>query len=451
MAPAQSSNRSRPAAERPQRRFNSLIPALFFGLPLGLGVLYALDLALPADAVARRYLQHPAERVEVVMFFCALAALASKLLQQVRERLTCRRTLLPAWDGCPVPVAGAVTLLAALQRLPRHVQNTVLGRRLLASLDFLGRRGATPEFDDQLRCLSDNDSVALENSYGLIRFITWAVPILGFLGTVLGITKAIAGVTPERLENDLSSVTDGLAEAFDTTALALALTMLTMALSFIVERLEQGVLEIVDQFIDAQIAHRFERTAPEAGGVLDVVRTNSQLLVGATEQVVQRQADLWAKTLQEVVYRRVEEEKRQQEQFTAALQTALERTLEGHAQQMAALQQHSVEGTGRLLERMHALANAVRDTGREQQAALVRVAEAVAAQAKELAQLQAGEEQLLRLQETLNKNLQALTTAETLEGAVHSLTAAVHLLSARSHTEPRALRLPPRETPGQAA
>src|SRR5262249_61635415 len=127
-------------------------------------------------------------------------------------------------------------------------------------------------------------------------------------------------------------------------------------------------LEIVDQFIDAQIAHRFERIAPEAGGVLDVVRTNSQLLVGATEQVVQRQADLWAKTLQEVVYRRVEEEKRQQEQFTAALQTALERTLEGHAQQMAALQQHSVEGTGRLLERMHALANAVRDTGREQQA-----------------------------------------------------------------------------------
>src|SRR5262249_15824480 len=260
---------------------------------LGLGVLYALDVALPADAVARRYLQHPAERVEVVMFFCALAALGAKLWQQVRERLACRRGLLPAWDGKPVPVTHPPTLLADLQRLPRRVQTTLLGRRLLACLDFLGRRGATPEFDDQTRCRADNDAVALENSYGLIRFITWAVPILGFLGTVLGITKAIAGVSPERLETDLSSVTDGLAEAFDATALALALTMITMALSFIVERLEQGVLEIVDQFIDGQLAHRFERTAAEAGGVLDVVRTNSKVLVAATEQVVQRQADLW--------------------------------------------------------------------------------------------------------------------------------------------------------------
>jgi hypothetical protein len=327
----------------------------------------------------------------------------------------------------------------------------MLGRRLLACLDFLGRRGATPEFDDQVRCLADNDAVALENSYGLIRFITWAVPILGFLGTVLGITKAIAGVTPERLENDLSSVTDGLAEAFDTTALALALTMLTMALSFIVERLEQGVLEIVDQVIDGQIAHRFERTAPEVGGVLDVVRANSNVLVQATEQVVQRQAELWAKTLQEVVNQRLEQEKRQQEQFTGALHAALEQTFQGHAQEMATLQQQAVEGTRRLLEQMTTLANAVRDTGREQQTALIRVAEAVMAQAKELAQLQAGEKQLLRLQETLNHNLQALTTAETLEGAVHSLTAAVHMLSARSHTDPRTMRLPPREAPGQAA
>jgi hypothetical protein len=348
-------------------------------------------------------------------------------------------------------VAQATTLLAELKRLPRRVQNTMLGRRLLACLDFLGRRGATPEFDDQLRCLADNDAVALENSYGLIRFITWAVPILGFLGTVLGITKAIAGVTPERLENDLSSVTDGLAEAFDTTALALALTMITMALSFIVERLEQGVLEIVDQYIDGQIAHRFERTAPEAGGVLDVVRTNSEVLVQATEQVVQRQVNLWAKTIQEVVYNRLEEEKRLQDQLTGALHAALEQTLHGHAQQVATLQQQTVETNARLLEQMTAVANTVRETGREQQAALIRVAEAVVAQANKLAQLQAGEKHLLRLQETLNHNLQALTTAETLESAVHSLTAAVHLLSVRSQAESRTMRLPPRETPGQAA
>src|SRR5262249_57583182 len=127
--------------------------------------------------------------------------------------------------------------------------------------------------------------------------ITWAIPILGFLGTVLGITKAISGVTPERLENDLSTVTDGLALAFDATALALGLTMLLMFLSFLVERAEQGVLDMVDRYADAQLAHRFERTGPEGSEFVAVVRQNTAVLLRATEQLVQRQADIWTDTL----------------------------------------------------------------------------------------------------------------------------------------------------------
>ena len=71
-----------------------------------------------------------------------------------------------------------------------------------------------------LRSLADQDSLTLEGSNALVRFITWAIPILGFLGTVLGITGAISGVTPEVLEKSLSTVTDGLSLAFDTTAVA---------------------------------------------------------------------------------------------------------------------------------------------------------------------------------------------------------------------------------------
>src|SRR5207247_4444274 len=109
-------------------------------------------------------------------------------------------------------------------------------------LDFVESRGSVNELDDHIRTLADNDVMGQEGSYALLRFITWAIPILGFLGTVLGITQAIKGVTPEVLEKSLSSVTDGLALAFDTTALGLALTMVTMFCSFVVERFDQNVL-----------------------------------------------------------------------------------------------------------------------------------------------------------------------------------------------------------------
>ena len=81
---------------------------------------------------------------------------------------------------------------------------------------------------------------------------------------------------------------------------------------------------------------------------------------------------------------------------------------------------------------MAALAAAVRDTGREQQAALVRVAESVAAQAAALGRLQQGENNCSSTcRRCLHQNLAALAGAGTFEQAVHSLTAAVHLLTAR--------------------
>jgi biopolymer transport protein ExbB/TolQ len=428
-----------------------MLPALLGGLPLAAGVLCLIHFTPLRQTPAARYVGHPVENVEVVMFCCALAALGVKLLHHAAERLACRRDVLPAWDGKPVPVAEASKLLAGLGRLPGRVQATAVVKRMTAVLDFLCRRGSTAELDDHLRALADSDAVALESSYGLIRFITWAIPILGFLGTVLGITAAIAGVTPDRLENDLNTVTDGLAEAFDATALALGLTMLTMFLTYVVDRLEQGVLETVDRAVDRHLAHRFERVGADTSGVLEAVRQNAQVLLGAVEQVVQRQAEVWAKTLEEADYRRTDEEKRQQQRFSSALETALERTLHAHAQQVASLQKQTVDGSTRLLEQLATLATAVRDTGREQQAALVQVAEGVAAQAGALTQLQSGGRELARLETALNENLNALAAAQTFEQAVHSLTAAVHLLTARTVGEGRTSRLGPRPGPAAAA
>src|SRR5262249_23438863 len=196
-------------------------------------------------------------------------------------------------------------------RLPAWVRCTYLGRRVAAVLHFIASRGSANGLDDQLRTLSDNDAMTLEASYSLTRFITWAIPILGFLGTVLGITGAISGVTPEVLEQSLSGVTDGLALAFDATALGLALTMAAMFLNFLVERAEWGVLETVDHYADRQLAHRFEQ-AGDAG------RVPAETLGQVVEQLVQKQAAVWAQALAEVDRRRAEVEARMEERLTAA-------------------------------------------------------------------------------------------------------------------------------------
>src|ERR1700738_4078168 len=95
----------------------------------------------------------------------------------------------------------------------------------------------------------------------------------------------------------LSSFTDGLSLAFDTTAVGLALTMLTMFLSFITERVEQTILDWVDHYADVQLAHRFERTGTEGGEFVAALGQHSKALLSATEQLVERQAGIWANAL----------------------------------------------------------------------------------------------------------------------------------------------------------
>ncbi|HXG13115.1 MAG TPA: MotA/TolQ/ExbB proton channel family protein [Gemmataceae bacterium] len=453
MTPSQPAADAPSAAGMPHSRV--MRGALLLGLPLAVGVLVLLHSAPFDGSLAQRYVSHPVEWAEVVLFFCALIALAAKLGQSFRERRVGRTAILPAWDGRPVAAAAAEELLAGLGRLPRCLRGTWLVRRVRAVLEFVRRRPSAAGLDDQLRALADNDALAVENSYSLVRFICWAIPILGFLGTVLGITEAVAGVTPEILEQSLDKVTGGLAVAFDTTALALALTMILMFLTFLAERAEGAVLESVDAYVERELAHRFERTAGEGSGVVETVRQDIRALLQATEQLVQRQAEIWVRTFEEMEKRRADAERQRQERLTAALEEALQRTLASHAERLAALEKQAVERGSGLLRQLAAVADAVRAAGHEQQQALTRVAEGIMAQADVLGRLQDGERQLLQAQELLNQNLAAIAGVGTFEQAVHSLTAAVHLLSAvavqGSSARAPVRRAGPQEEAGKAA
>jgi predicted nucleic acid-binding Zn-ribbon protein len=419
---------------RTESRTRTTLAAFFVGLPMAAGILCLIHLGPLRDTVVRRYVRHPLECVEVVMFCAALGALGAKLVRYVTERRACLTTIVPPWDGKAVPASAAAKLLPDLQKLPGYLQSTVMVRRVSAVVDFLCRRGSALELDDQLRALADTDALALEGSYSLTRFITWAIPILGFLGTVLGITAAISGVTPEVLEHSLSTVTDGLALAFDATALALGLTMITMFASFVVERAEQSILDCVDRYADRELAHRFEREGAQESEFFEMTHRNTAILLEAVEKIIERQAALWSEALQESERRRVQAEQQQQERLTTALEAALEKTLETHARRLAALEKQMLEHGGGIVGELAGLANAMQANSREQQASLAQVTQAVAAQVEALASLQEGDKHLRRLQETLNQNLATLAGAGAFEQALHSLTAAIHLLTARANS-----------------
>ncbi|GAB4542775.1 MAG: MotA/TolQ/ExbB proton channel family protein [Pleurocapsa sp.] len=149
------------------------------------------------------------------------------------------------------------------------------GRILKAYLQS-GDRTAANEFalDDSSFYLSSSES-----SYSVPRILIWAIPLLGFIGTVVGISQAVNGFSGflensgdvEQIKEGIGVVTSGLAVAFDTTLLALFFSVLVMIPLVLVERYEYRLLLGIDVFINDKLLPRLrEKNAQQ----LDVATIN---------------------------------------------------------------------------------------------------------------------------------------------------------------------------------
>ncbi|HJQ78453.1 MAG TPA: MotA/TolQ/ExbB proton channel family protein, partial [Lacipirellulaceae bacterium] len=181
---------------------------------------------------------HWVEVVEGAFFFVGMAMLVLRLVEIAGQRKSDALTTLGAVPPGGQRVEDCEGLLAKLEKLPARIQQSYLARRLREAVEFVRRKGSADSLDVQLRHLEELDAVNMHSAYATLRIIIWAIPILGFLGTVIGITVAIASLSPTALEQSMSDVTKGLGVAFDTTAQALALTMILMFTKALVEKAE---------------------------------------------------------------------------------------------------------------------------------------------------------------------------------------------------------------------
>lgn len=403
------------------------------GIPLGVGALYLIEYGPWQDATIQRYVHHEAEQAVVVIFFCCLAAFFAKFCTATNERIVHAQTLLPKWDGKPVAATEVTQLQQSLNLVWDGVKRTYLGRRIANVLNFVASRGSADDLDDQMRTLADNDAIALDGSYATTRFLIWAMPILGFLGTVLGITEAIGNIDPKQLETGgADNVTAGLTKAFDATALALGLTLVAMFLNSLLEKLEQNLLERVDQHVDEELAHRFVRAHAE-------LTSAAPALTPALQQLLEKQVGMWSASMQKAEERWTQSSP----QMAKALEQALDTVLTRFGQRIVETEKKLIERQNAVLEGLTRLAATLKESGREHQMALARLTDAIGLSVEVISKSKADEKQLLRMQESLSQNLALLANSTTFEQAVESLTAAIHLLTTRVNPNPTPLRIAP--------
>ena len=423
------------------------------GMFLGIAVTVVFYLVAPAIAtyfsggpefVRRYFCGHPIEYVTSGLFFVGMGILAVKWKQLPTDRAVIANVRELAttadWAGADAE-SGAVQCLTAWQAgSHRDVwRSTSMWHRVQDVLHYVNA-GRNDGLEDHLNYLAVLSVDRLIQSFSLIRTVTWAVPIMGFLGTVVGITLAIANVTPEQLDSSLPEVTAGLAVAFDTTAQALTMSMLLVFATYLVERDEQAILNDVEQFgIDSLVPFISQSDAA-------VVEPASGLpaLASWTAEILAQQTDSWSRHLTAMQSDWAETLNFQTDSLAQALSDETAATLQSHRhasdsardQYAATLQQSSQIFVQQMQQTMMTFVDRVdlwQNAMRESSLASAGQAEELHRLGRTMLQLTEAEQKLVHLQESLNENLQTLQMVATLEQTVQSLNAAVSILTSKSY------------------
>lgn len=102
-----------------------------------------------------------------------------------------------------------------------------------------------------VKTLSSVNGKKFESKQTLVRYIAWAIPSVGFIGTVLGIANALGAANEAMDPEGIEHVTSLLMVAFDTTLIALLLNVvLTFSLNALGGKMEVFFAQMEDYIIE---------------------------------------------------------------------------------------------------------------------------------------------------------------------------------------------------------
>ncbi len=442
--------------DRERNSMVAMLGSLGWPLTLGLSACTVFYVAvsqgpLGSEFIRRYFTAHPVSYAATGMFFVGVVALVLKLINLAGQFMVMPSIGFDTDRGESVPLDQSSVMLDQLEELSGAARRSYLGQRLHDALEYVERRTSADALDDELKYLADMDAARQHDSYSLVRIIIWATPMLGFLGTVVGITQALGDLDPKMLATAIQSAMDGLLAglyvAFDTTALALSLSIILMFFQFFVDRIETQLLSIVDTRVNEELGGCFESVGSSNDPHVLSVQRMAREVVQATETLVRRQADIWQQTMVVAEQHWATTAQGSAEQIHSMLTDAMDQSLNNFAQRIAETQQAAADQAGKRWEQWQtALSQNARTLHAHQQE--------LAKQGEVMARAVEATGDVIKLETALNQNLKSLAGAKNFEDTVMSLAAAIHLLNTRlgaSDAETQQIELAPKPSQGRAA
>lgn len=156
-------------------------------------------------------------------FFWSWFEVKEKLQVISRERKAFKLALIPTSEKVVFMPADINNLKFKLQEFEKK-EKYILSDLLKKACTKFSTSRSLSELIDIVSIQVEISQEKSEGDQSIIRYLTWVIPSIGFVGTVIGISQALIVAN----SGDMEKITSLLGVAFDTTLVALVLSIIIM-------------------------------------------------------------------------------------------------------------------------------------------------------------------------------------------------------------------------------
>jgi|MudIll2142460700_1097286.scaffolds.fasta_scaffold14940_3 biopolymer transport protein ExbB/TolQ len=194
---------------------------------------------------------------EIILALWAFAIIGYKMFHSRRERSLLDRDLLHVPEELKILPEDTREYARQIEALPPADAECLLPRALLAALHRFGATHHVQDVSDASRAVCAAEADRLDSELSMLRYIAWAIPAIGFIGTVRGIGDAL-GQAHRAVTGDVSGVTEGLGTAFNSTLVALLLSIVLMFLLHQLQLAQERLVLDSETYLDRNLIRHMQ-------------------------------------------------------------------------------------------------------------------------------------------------------------------------------------------------
>lgn len=139
--------------------------------------------------------------------------------------------------------------------IPQDCMSSPLVQTLRSSLWRYSSTNNVQNLSDAIESNLEALAVKQDSENTMIRYLIWAIPSIGFIGTVRGIGQALSQAD-KALAGDITGMTDSLGLAFNSTLVALLISIFLMFLFHQLQRMQDSQIVDTQSYCDKFLLRR---------------------------------------------------------------------------------------------------------------------------------------------------------------------------------------------------